>query len=303
MIPIMSTRDKIFVSYSHEDDKIFKEFTTMLAPVIRTGLVDLWSDRKISTGARWEEEIQEALAATRIAVLLVSPHFLASPFIAGNELPPLLEAAEREGVTIFWIYLSSCLYGHTEIALYQAAHDISRPLDCLPKAQRRAVLSASCAKLIEIANTPTTHVIKPRSRYSLEYAASSRRILLVEDERTAADTWQFVLQREGFQVDVAYDGETALAKVGSSPPDLLVLDWELPGISGLDVLCEVRRNRALTHVLALFLTGKHTAELDMVKAINLGADGYLLKPAKPKELVARIDGMLRRSWELRNIMP
>lgn len=147
----MPTRNKIFVSYSHKDGRLFEEFKTMLAPAIQRGLVDLWDDQKIPPGATWKEEIQNALASASIAVLLVSQNFLASHFIAEKELPPLLKAAREDGVTIFWIYLSSCLFEQTEIASYQAAHDISRPLDRLPKSQRQAVLSETCAKLIQAA--------------------------------------------------------------------------------------------------------------------------------------------------------
>jgi len=120
----------------------------MLAPAIQRGIVDLWVDTKIPPGAKWQDEIKKGLAAAKIAVLLVSQNFLASRFITENELPPLLRAAQSEGVTIFWIYLSSCLYEQTEIASYQAAHDISRPLDRLPKAHRQAVLSETCGRLI-----------------------------------------------------------------------------------------------------------------------------------------------------------
>jgi len=152
----MPNRSQIFVSYSHKDSKLLEEFKTMLAPVIRNGLVNLWDDTKIQVGANWKNDIQEALAATRIAVLLVSQNFLASSFIANDELPPLLKAAKEEGATIFWICLSSCLWQETEIGSYQAAHDISRPLDRLTKSQRQAVLSNICAKLVKIAQTPIT---------------------------------------------------------------------------------------------------------------------------------------------------
>ncbi len=123
----------------------------MLAPAIQRGMVDLWDDTKIPPGAKWRDEIEKGLASANIAVLLVSQNFLASHFISQQELPPLLGAAQAEGVTIFWIYLSSCLYDETEIASYQAAHDTSRPLDRLTKAQRQAVLSEICAKLIKAA--------------------------------------------------------------------------------------------------------------------------------------------------------
>jgi hypothetical protein len=148
------TRTQVFVSYSHRDRKLFEEFKTMLAPALREGLVDLWDDTRIAPGAQWRAEIEQALAAARIAVLLVSPSFLASRFIAEQELPPLLQAAEQGGATVYWVYLSACLYEHTPIADYQAAHDIAKPLDALPKAKRQAVMSELCARLVRLARRP-----------------------------------------------------------------------------------------------------------------------------------------------------
>jgi hypothetical protein len=126
----------------------------MLAPAIQKGIVDLWDDTRIKPGANRKEEIQAALGSAKVAVLLVSQQFLASDFIAKHELAPLLTAAQAEGVMVFWIYFSSCLYEQTEIASYQAAHDVSRPLDRLDKPNRQAELSRICAKLVELARNP-----------------------------------------------------------------------------------------------------------------------------------------------------
>jgi hypothetical protein len=148
---IRHPREGIFVSYSHEDKKLFDEFLTMMAPAIQRGVVDIWDDTKIAIGAKWKEEIQNALASAKVAVLLVSQNFLKSQFITDHELRELLRAAEEEGVTVFWIYLSSCLYEQTEIAKYQAAHDVARPLDQRTKSQRQAIWSEVCTKLVRLA--------------------------------------------------------------------------------------------------------------------------------------------------------
>jgi hypothetical protein len=147
-------RDQVFISYSHDDPDLFQEFRTMLAPAERAGRLKLWDDTRIPVGAKWREEIERALATTKVAVLLVSPNFLASKFIADNELPPLLKAAADDGATIFWIHLSACLYEVTEIEQFQAAHDVSRPLDQLSRAERQGVFSEIGKKLLALTANP-----------------------------------------------------------------------------------------------------------------------------------------------------
>ncbi len=146
-------RDQIFVSYSHKDQKWRDELQTMMAPYIRQGRFKVWDDTQIKPGDVWKDEIEKALALARVGVLLVTASFLASDFIAKNELPPLLEAAEKEGVTIFWIYFSSCAYKITPIARFQAAHDPKVALDRLSFEERQAILIEVSAGLDEIVNS------------------------------------------------------------------------------------------------------------------------------------------------------
>jgi hypothetical protein len=119
----------------------------MLKPMLRKGSVSIWDDTKIKTGAPWRKDIDEALASAKTAVLLVSSDFLASEFIAENELPQLLAAAKRKDLTILWVYLKPCLYQEIKIKDYQAAHDISKPLADLKVTARDSALVEICLKI------------------------------------------------------------------------------------------------------------------------------------------------------------
>ncbi len=139
-------RDQVFVSYSHRDARWLEELKIHLAPFERHCGLSVWSDHRISAGSIWREEIETALQRARVAVLLVSPHFLASEFIAQHELPPLLEAARNDGATILWIPVSNSAYQVTEIGDYQAAIDPTRPLDCMsgPSERNKAYVRICC---------------------------------------------------------------------------------------------------------------------------------------------------------------
>src|SRR6476469_5259892 len=97
----MAVRDKIFISYSHEDTAWRDRFALMLAPRMNTAS-KLWSDELIPPGARWSEEINTAISSSRVALLLVTPHFLTSTFINETELPEILRQ-QSDGLLVRWV--------------------------------------------------------------------------------------------------------------------------------------------------------------------------------------------------------
>ncbi|GII24934.1 response regulator transcription factor [Planosporangium mesophilum] len=119
---------------------------------------------------------------------------------------------------------------------------------------------------------------------------SRRRVLVVDDERTIAESVAARLRAEGFSVEVAHDGPTAVAKAQATPPDLVVLDVMLPGFDGLEVCRRIQSERP---VPVLMLTARDD-ETDLLVGLAVGADDYLTKPFSMRELAARVHALLRR---------
>ena len=119
------------------------------------------------------------------------------------------------------------------------------------------------------------------------------RILVVEDEDALSTLLQYNLEKEGYSVAVADDGEEALVSIDERQPDLVVLDWMLPKVSGIEV-CRRIRNKAETRNLPVIMLTARGEESDRVRGLDTGADDYLTKPFSMVELNARIRAVLRR---------
>ena len=120
-------------------------------------------------------------------------------------------------------------------------------------------------------------------------------VLLVEDDADVVRVVRAYLERDGFSVAVESDGESGLRRALAEPPDLVVLDWMLPRLSGLDAL---KRLREATTTPVILLTAR-SDEMDRVIGLELGADDYVVKPFSPRELVARVRAVLRRGESAR----
>ncbi len=119
------------------------------------------------------------------------------------------------------------------------------------------------------------------------------RILIVEDEEALATLLEYNLAKESFEVAVAADGEEALLKIDEEAPDLVILDWMLPKVSGIEV-CRRLRAKPETRNLPIIMLTARSEEADRIRGLETGADDYLTKPFSTNELIARVRAVLRR---------
>ncbi len=121
----------------------------------------------------------------------------------------------------------------------------------------------------------------------------AKRVLIVEDEAAIREMVGFALRRAGFEVDEAADAAQARTRIFEQIPDLLLLDWMLPDISGIDLARRFRREEATADLPIIMLTAKGEED-DKIRGLEAGADDYITKPFSPRELIARIRAVLRR---------
>ena len=119
-------------------------------------------------------------------------------------------------------------------------------------------------------------------------------VLVVEDEAALATMLRYNLEKQGYRVDEATDGQEALMRIAEGAPDIVLLDWMLPALSGIEVCRQIRR-RPATRDLPVIMVTARTEDQDAVRALNTGADDYITKPFNMEALLARMRALLRRS--------
>lgn len=164
----MDNKRQIFVSYSHKDKRWLERLRTFLQPFEREAELWVWSDKEIKIGSNWHADIQKALNEAEAAILLISQDFLASDYIASNELPQLLSAANERGLHIYPVIVSSCFLKNSPLSSFQAVD--SRPLDKLDKAKQNEIfnrLAETIDELLKVALVGVTEewLEKFRSRF------------------------------------------------------------------------------------------------------------------------------------------
>jgi two-component system phosphate regulon response regulator PhoB len=121
-----------------------------------------------------------------------------------------------------------------------------------------------------------------------------QRVLIVEDEAALVTMLRYNLEKEGFEVLEAADGEEAMERIAETRPDVVLLDWMLPHVSGIE-LCRRIRRAPETRTLPVIMLTARGEESDRVRGLNSGADDYVVKPFSPAELIARVRAVMRRA--------
>lgn len=119
------------------------------------------------------------------------------------------------------------------------------------------------------------------------------KVLLIEDDLSITELVRYNLERANYDIDTVADGEEGLYTAMQDTPDVILLDWMLPNLSGLEICRQLRRNESTANVPIILLTAR-ADEPDRVRGLEMGADDYVVKPFSPKELIARIQAVLRR---------
>lgn len=122
---------------------------------------------------------------------------------------------------------------------------------------------------------------------------SGKRILIIEDEAAIREMVGFALRRAGFELAEAASGRDAQMRLGEKPPDVILMDWMLPDVSGIELVRQIKRDELTRDIPVIVLTAR-SAEDDKIYGLDSGADDYVTKPFSPKELLARIRAVLRR---------
>jgi hypothetical protein len=154
--PGETKRRSVFISYSHRDQRWLARLQVHLRPLERRFDVQVWDDTKIEAGDLWREQIAQALASTRVAILLISADFIASDFIAKHELPTLLLAAERDGALILPVIVAPSIYSEIdELSRFQAANSPDKPLLQLSRGKQEQILTDVANQVLSKFQTPS----------------------------------------------------------------------------------------------------------------------------------------------------
>lgn len=129
------------------------------------------------------------------------------------------------------------------------------------------------------------------------------KILVADDDRELANSIKMMLKKEGYEITTVFDGIAALDKIKEEKPDLILLDYDMPGMTGYEVCKNMRKSHATSYIPVIILSGVRTTTYDKITGLEAGADDYVTKPFEPDELKIRVTRLLRRVKEMISLNP
>lgn len=206
-------QNHVFISYSHKDKRWLEVLENCLKPGLRGSSIGAWYDGKINPGDDWEKEIKHALASTKVAVLLVSYHYLASDFIMDEELPYLLKAADEKKITLIPVLVRRCLWKNTLLRSIEWANDPDRPLSILSPPAKEKKLIEICELIASHANSenpspdhtaagPHANADKGREQSSVEGIKILMELMCVPGVTERAEASEMVFNASSKQLDI-----------------------------------------------------------------------------------------------------
>lgn len=212
---------KIFISYSHKDEEWKDRLLIHLRVLERKGMVDLWDTSRIEAGSKWVEDITKAINDANIALLLISPDFLASDFIVQKELPVLLEHFHKEGLIVLSILIRASFWASIpELAQIQFLNDPSKPIESLPPQEADKVLASIAQKIIDLTEAIYQHEAQvkgtakrarrktPRSTEQPSRRSKATQHLFISHSKVDGDFAELLklrLEREGYEAWIDVD--------------------------------------------------------------------------------------------------
>jgi hypothetical protein len=167
-------RTIVFISYSHADKKWLKELKQHLTPVQRELKIEFWDDSKIPPGAVWKEEIENAINSCKAAILLISANFFASDYIYADELPPLLDAAEKQGATILPLIVSPSRFLRSALKKFQTVNNPVKPLSDINSNDRNELYDKVAQTIEELFREPPALPAKASKRKPAAASSSKK---------------------------------------------------------------------------------------------------------------------------------
>jgi DNA-binding NarL/FixJ family response regulator len=275
--PSMAT---IFVSYSRKDERWKSRLLDHLGVVDQLGLFECWHDCLINPGTDWKQEIETALNRARVAILLVSRHFLTSQFVRSEEIPVILARRQREELLVIPVIVSPCLWQEIPwLASIQARPRNGRSLQRMRPAMADEELTALAEDILR-------H-FSAGSGSSDQRQRGVARVLIVDDHPLFREGLRKEIERSG-DLSVVGEAGTAeetlrLAKIAR--PDVVLLDLELPDRGGVAILGDLKS--LLPCVRILIVTHYREASL-AIECLRTGADGFLTKSEGRESAISAI---------------